>query len=137
MNVKKGAAKAFTMIEVLVAVAILAFSATAALKLVLLAQNTLFETEKTQELLDEAQSLEVGIRLGELSESGMSGDITWDITDKQREIMGEDFGKIVFDRQAANITIDRIKWKELTVKNKKGGEITLFLPQALQKNYRR
>ena len=137
MNVKKGAAKAFTMIEVLVAVAILAFSATAALKLVLLAQNSLFETEKMQELLDEAQSLEVGIRLGELSESGMSGDITWDITDKQREIMGEDFGKIVFDRQAANITIDRIKWKELTVKNKKGGEITLFLPQALQKNYRR
>jgi prepilin-type N-terminal cleavage/methylation domain-containing protein len=136
MNVKKGAAKAFTMIEVLVAVAILAFSATAALKLVLLAQNSLFETEKMQELLDEAQSLEVGIRLGKLSESGMSGDITWDITDKQREIMGEDFGKIVFDQQAANITIDRIKWKELTVKNKKGGEITLFLPQALQKNYR-
>ncbi len=125
--------RAFTLIEVLVAVAILAFTATAALKLVFLAQNGLVEAGKKQKLLDEAQSLQLGIRLGNIETFGMSGDITWDTAYKEREMFDKDFGRLVFsDQKNVPVTkIGEITWRELTVKNKDSEKIILYLPAAI------
>ena len=58
------------MVEVLVAVVILAFTATAAIKLVVLAQNTLRETRTKQALYDAALEIQTGIRIGDKDLSG-------------------------------------------------------------------
>jgi len=131
---KRYAKRAFTMIEVLVAVAIMALAGTAAIKLVLLAQNSLEETEEQERLIDEAESLQVGIRLGETADSGVSGDITWETAYRQREIMGDGFGELDLSGKSVNVTAGLVRWKELTVKNKKGAAITLYLPVGNMKN---
>ena len=84
----------FTLIEVLVAVVILATVCTAALKLVILSQNTLAEVSERERLLDETREIEIGILTGELDERGTSGDIRWETEDREVEMFGEDFGRL-------------------------------------------
>ena len=84
----------FTLIEVLVAVVILATVCTAALKLVILSQNTLAEVGERERLLDETREIEIGILTGELDERGTSGDIRWETEDREVEMFGEDFGRL-------------------------------------------
>ena len=54
----------FTLIEVLVAVVILATVCTAALKLVILSQITLAEVGERERLLDETRAIAIGILTG-------------------------------------------------------------------------
>ena len=84
----------FTLIEVLVAVVILATVCTAALKLVILSQNTLAEVSERERLLDETREIEIGILTGELDERGTSGDFRWETEDREVEMFGEDFGRL-------------------------------------------
>lgn len=125
----------FTLIEVLVAVVILATVGTAALKLVVLAQNTLAEVSYRERLLDETREIEIGILTGELDERGTSGDFRWDTDEKETEMFGEDFGRLDlkgldFDGaeppSAASETV-RVRWREITVRDAKGNSLTVYL----------
>ncbi|MCE5202226.1 MAG: type II secretion system GspH family protein [Synergistaceae bacterium] len=130
---RRSARGAFTLIEVLVAVVILAFTAVAALKLVILAQNGLGEARKKRMILDEAQSLQTEIKLGKAESFGVSGDITWDTVEKKQDILGENFGKLDFDKSGdkRNETdFGDVRWRELTVKYKDGEKIILYIPSG-------
>lgn len=121
--------RGFTLIEVMVAVAILAFTATAAIKLVILAQNTLRETKQKRLLCDRALEIQTEIRIGKLDPTGMSGDILWETADKEKEMFNADFGKLNFDRgKSGDLASENVKWRELTVKIKDKDKITLCLP---------
>lgn len=125
----------FTLIETLVAVVILATVGTAALKLVILAQNTLAEVSDRERLLDETREIEIGILTGELGERGTSGDFRWETEEKEAEMFGEDFGRLDlegldFDAAglpgAASETV-RVRWREITVRDAKGNSMTVYL----------
>ena len=68
----------FTLIEVMVTVMVLALVTTAALKLVIMAQNTLSAVKDKEDLLNAAQAVEAGISTKELPDSGTSGDLKWE-----------------------------------------------------------
>ncbi len=127
-------AKGFTLIEVMVAVVILSLTATAALKLVIMAQSALSEAGRRQLLMDSAIDIQTSLRIGEGESSGTSGDISWESVEKHREMLGENFGKLNFDKNSASgdNRMDsgsfELKWKEVTVKNKDGTKITLCIP---------
>jgi prepilin-type N-terminal cleavage/methylation domain-containing protein len=123
--------KAFTLIEVMVAVTILAFTATAAIKLVLMAQNSLEDVKRQRELLDAARAIQVEVRVGKLDKSGTSGDFSWETADKQREMMGDEFGKLNLGVSGdGGQNLGSLNWRELTVKNSRNDQqIVLLLPQ--------
>lgn len=132
----KAGRKGFTLIEVMVAVTILAFAATAAIKLVIMAQNGLYAAQKEREMLEQARVIQIGVRCGKLEKSGTSGDLAWDTAEKEREMMGADFGLLNFgasgDQSASGDAA--VKWRELTVRNSKTDEkIVLLLPSAQEK----
>ena len=123
--------KAFTLIEVMVAVTILAFTATAAIKLVLMAQNGLEDVKGQRKLLDAARAIQVEVRAGKLDKSGTSGDFSWETADKQREMMDDGFGRLNLDASGdAGTNLGSLNWRELTVKNARNDQrIVLLLPQ--------
>ena len=121
------------MVEVLVAVVILAFTATAAIKLVVLAQNTLRETRTKQALYDAALEIQTGIRIGDKDLSGMSGDITWETVNKEKKFFGVDFGRLNFDKgKSGDTETESIKWRELTVNIKDKEKLVLYLPPEMR-----
>lgn len=125
----------FTLIEVLVAVVILATVCTAALKLVILSQNTLAEVGERERLLDETREIEIGILTGELDERGTSGDIRWETEDREAEMFGEDFGRLDleglnFDGAVRSGDVSetiRVRWREITVRDAKDNSLTVYL----------
>ena len=125
----------FTLIEVLVAVVVLATVCTAALKLVILSQNTLAEVGERERLLDETREIEIGILTGELDERGASGDIRWETEDREVEMFGEDFGRLDleglnFDGAARSGDVSetiRVRWREITVRDAKDNSLTVYL----------
>ena len=121
------------MVEVLVAVVILAFTATAAIKLVVLAQNTLRETRTKQALYDAALEIQTGIRIGDKDLSGMSCDITWETVNKEKKFFGGDFGRLNFDKgKPGDTETESIKWRELTVNIKDKEKLVLYLPPEMR-----
>ena len=124
-----------TLIEVLVAVAILAAVGAAALKLVLLAQNTLVAVSERERLLDAAREIEIGILTGELDERGTSGDFRWETEERETEMFGEDFGRLDlkgldFDGAGRSGDVSetvRVRWREITVRDAKANSLTVCL----------
>lgn len=88
--------RGFTLIEVMVAVVILAFSATAALKLVLYAENGLSAVREKRDLIQTAVRIETEVRAGKLEKCGTSGDYSWETETQEADFFGEDFGKLNF-----------------------------------------
>lgn len=125
----------FTLIEVLVAVVILATVCTAALKLVLLSQNTLAEVGEREKLLDAAREIEIGVLTGELDERGTSGDFRWETEEREAEMFGEDFGRLDlegldFDGTGRSGDVSetiRVRWREITVRGAKDDSLTVYL----------
>ena len=125
----------FTLIEVLVAVAVLAAVGAAALKLVLLAQNTLVAVSERERLLDAAREIEIGILTGELDERGTSGDFRWETEERETEMFGEDFGRLDlkgldFDGAGRSGDVSetvRVRWREITVRDAKANSLTVCL----------
>lgn len=71
---------AFTLVEVLVAVAILGLVGAGGLRLVVMGQRGLEEVRIQERLLDEAQTLQLQAMAGQLPDSGSSGDLEWEIS---------------------------------------------------------
>lgn len=127
--------RGFTLIEVMLAVMILAAVGTASLKLVIMAQKTLAETSEREGLLNEAEAVEAGVVVGELGESGTSGDITWTTAAKETEMFGGDFGKLRFGASADQAPdAGRLSWRELTIRDKKGRDLTLYIAAKEEEN---
>ena len=82
----RGAASGFTLVEIMVAVAILALVSVGALRLAALSQRTLDEVQIQRRLLDEARALQVIQRAGTLPDSGSSGDLSWSLLKEEVEI---------------------------------------------------
>ena len=127
--------RGFTLLETLVAAAVLATVGAASLKLVILAQNTLAAVDEKERLLDAAREIETGILAETLDDRGTSGDVRWETEEKEAEYFGEDFGRLSFEeldfdagarRPAASETI-RVKWRETAVRDAKCGGITVYL----------
>lgn len=125
----------FTLIEVMIAVVILATVGTASLKLVILSQDALAEVTERERLLESAREIEIGILTGELDERGTSGDIRWETEDREVEMFGEDFGRLDleglnFDGAARSGDVSetiRVRWREITVRDAKDNSLTVYL----------
>lgn len=115
------------MIEVLVAVAIIGLVATAAFKLGGLSTQALGYIRKREAFLDRASEVQAGFVIGQLSESGISGDLSWTISEKEVPIMDEEtFGQLDFSAKTEKKA--PIKWRELLLLE--GDQrITLVLPE--------
>ena len=118
----------------MVAVTVLALAATAAIKLVIMAQNTLSAVKEHEELLNTAQAVEAGVYTHELEDSGTSGDWRWETQDRETEMFGEEFGRLNFEKGTSGDSgeAEKAKWRELTVTNRNDRKITLFLPSKEQ-----
>ena len=75
----------FTLVEVLVAVAVLGLCATGALRLALLAQRALDEARAQRAFLQQVVAVQIGLRAKSLPESGTSGDLRWQRIEGKRE----------------------------------------------------
>ncbi len=124
--------RAFTIVEVMVAVAILALTATAAIKLVILGQIGLGEAKIEAELTEEAKAIRTGIMLGTMQTSGSNGDIMWETNPGTRKMFQESFGKVNFSDSVQTKTLDTkedMRWRELKVINtKRDRNIVIYLP---------
>ncbi|MCI5864234.1 PulJ/GspJ family protein [Cloacibacillus porcorum] len=122
--------RGFTLIEVMVAVMVLALTTTAAIKLTIMAQNTLSAVKEKESLLNAAQAVEAGISTKELSDAGTSGDFKWETKDKETEMFGEKFGRLDFDKAGSDDSGEalKVKWREITVADKKNKKIILYIP---------
>lgn len=108
------ARRGFTLIEVMVALAIVSTVSAAALKLCSLAERSLSDVREERSLIREASSIKTGVLTGRLADSGTSGDIRWESAAGRSEIMGESFGQLSFDGTSAPRNIE-VTWRELKV----------------------
>lgn len=83
-----GFRRGFTLVEVLVAVAILGLVGAGALRLVLMGQRGLREVRVQERLLDESRALQLEAMAGKLPDSGSSGDVEWEVRPQEVPIMG-------------------------------------------------
>ena len=109
MNKKRG----FTLMEVLVAVAILGLVATGSLRLMIIASKSLIEVEETRELLNEARIIQLDFMTDKTKPtSGTKGDYKWDIKEGSWPVLD---GKW------------ELKYKELKIESK-NNDIVLYIP---------
>ncbi|MCW1713568.1 MULTISPECIES: type II secretion system protein [Synergistaceae] len=130
MNVKRK--RAFTLVEVMVAVVILSLTATAAIRLVMLGQEGLRGAKAEITLTQEAKAIRTGIMLGTVQTSGKRGDIIWETSDGTKEMFGENFGRLDFSgREQTNMIVinEDMRWKEIRVSNTKDERhIVIYMP---------
>ena len=130
MNVKRK--RAFTLVEVMVAVVILSLTATAAIRLVMLGQEGLRGAKAEITLTQEAKAIRTGIMLKTIETSGTSGDIIWETSDGTKEMFGENFGRLDFSgREQTNMIVinEDMRWKEIRVSNTKDERhIVIYMP---------
>lgn len=124
----------FMMVEVLIAVAVLATVCTASLRLSFLAQNSLIKISEREELLRNAREIAAGIHMGVLESRGARDGFEWTAEEKEAEMFGEDFGTLNFeglnfDNTRALTASETIKlnWKEVTVKDAKENALTIYM----------
>lgn len=125
----------FTLAEVLVALVIISTVSAAALKLSFLAENSLSEARAEKELVKSAQLIKSEIMLQNISDTGTSGDITWNFQNAEGEFMDKDFGKLDLGGEPTGAVI-RPKCMELTVTKKSnyGAERTIKLYAPAEKS---
>ncbi len=130
MNIKRK--RAFTLVEVMVAVVILALTATASIKLVMLGQEGLSGARAEIALTEEAKAVRTGIMLKTLQTSGSRNDIIWETSDGVKEMFGDDFGRLDFsgrERSEMIVFKEDMRWKKISVSNiKDGRNIVIYLP---------
>ena len=130
MNVKRK--RAFTLVEVMVAVVILSLTATAAIRLVMLGQEGLRGAKAEITLTEEAKAIRTGIMLKTVQTSGRRGDIIWETSDGTKEMFGDDFGRLDFSgREQPEMTVikEDMRWKKIRVSNTKDERnIVIYMP---------
>lgn len=120
----------FTLIEVMLAVAVLSLTATASLKLVVMAQNGLRAAKEQEDFLLAAEKLRAKVMTGEVSENGSEDNLRWKTEQKTKEFFTEDFGKLDFNRKTTELKPDaNFGWRELELENRiTNKKIKIVLP---------
>ena len=120
----------FSLIEVMLAVAVLSLTATASLKLVVMAQNGLRAAKEQEDFLLAAEKLRAKVMTGEVSENGSEDNLSWKTEQKTKEFFTEDFGKLDFNRKTTELKPDaNFSWRELELENKiTNKKIKIVLP---------
>jgi len=105
--------KGFTLIEVLVAVAILGLVAAGSLRLMIISSRSLLEVEETRELLNEARIIQLEFMTDEKKpSSGSEGNVRWETKEGSWSVLEGQW---------------ELKYKELRVETEKN-EIVLYIP---------
>lgn len=125
-----GKSHGFSLIEVMLAVAVLSLTATASLKLVVMAQNGLRAAKEQEDFLLAAEKLRAKVMTGEVSENGSEDNLRWKTEQKTKEFFTEDFGKLDFNRKTTELKPDaNFSWRELELENKiTNKKIKIVLP---------
>ncbi|MBQ0054973.1 MAG: prepilin-type N-terminal cleavage/methylation domain-containing protein [Synergistaceae bacterium] len=125
-----GKSHGFSLIEVMLAVAVLSLTATASLKLVVMAQNGLRAAKEQEDFLLAAEKLRAKVMTGEVSENGSEDNLSWKTEQKTKEFFTEDFGKLDFNRKTTELKPDaNFSWRELELENKiTNKKIKIVLP---------
>ena len=120
----------FSLIEVMLAVAVLSLTATASLKLVVMAQNGLRAAKEQEDFLLAAEKLRAKVMTGEVSENGSEDNLSWKTEQKTKEFFTEDFGKLDFNRKTTELKPDaNFSWRELELENRiTNKKIKIVLP---------
>jgi len=109
MNKKRG----FTLLEVLITVAILGLVATGSLRLMMISSRVLIEVEETRELLNEARKIQLDFMTNETKPtSGTEKGFRWEVSEGAWPVLD---GRM------------ELKYKELKVETKTN-EIVLYMP---------
>ena len=105
--------KGFTLLEVLVAVAILGLVAAGSLRLMIISTKALAEVEETRELLNEARKIQLDFMTDDTKPtSGAEGKYKWDVKESSWPVLGDQW---------------EISYKELTVESENNA-IVLYMP---------
>jgi prepilin-type N-terminal cleavage/methylation domain-containing protein len=105
--------KGFTLLEVLIAIAILGLVATGSLRLMMISSKSLIEVEATRELLDEARKIQLEFMTNETKPSkGTRDKFKWDTKESSWPVLD---GKW------------ELKYKELKIETETN-EIVLYMP---------
>jgi prepilin-type N-terminal cleavage/methylation domain-containing protein len=105
--------KGFTLLEVLVTVAILGLVAAGSLRLMIISSKSLIEVEETRELLNEARIIQLDFMTNETKPtSGTEGKFKWDTKENSWSVLDGQW---------------EIKYKELRIETA-NNEIVLYLP---------
>lgn len=125
-----GKSHGFSLIEVMLAVAVLSLTATASLKLVVMAQNGLRAAKEQEDFLLAAEKLRAKVMTGEVSENGSEDNLSWKTEQKTKEFFTEDFGKLDFNRKTTELKPDaNFSWRELELENRiTNKKIKIVLP---------
>lgn len=129
------ARKGFTMTEALIAVAVLGLVAAASLKLTAIAERGLRSVREYEELLDAASAKKIELMIDPLDDLGVSGDMSWAVTDHEQQMTLDDRIAMValnFDDDERDAQLEKYKdiplrWRELEV-TYKGKKLSFFLP---------
>lgn len=126
----RGAKCGFTLIEVMLAVAILSLVATASLKLTVMSQNSLRAARDSNNFITDAKKLRAKIATGELPLNGNDRNISWKSEIKTKAFFSKDFGKLDFDKKTDEMISDnQFQWRELEITdNIKKKKIKVVLP---------
>ncbi len=78
----------FTLLEVLVAVAIMGLAGAGALRLIILSERALGEARQEQVFIEKVSALRLDLLYGKATSSGTSGDLSWETRPKSRPVLG-------------------------------------------------
>ena len=105
--------RGFTLLEVLVAVAILGLVAAGSLRLLIISSKTLVEVAEARELLDEARKIQLDFMTDDTKPtSGAEGKYRWSVIEGSWPLLDDRW---------------ELKYKELTVESE-NNEIVLYMP---------
>jgi len=77
----------FTLLEVLVAVAVMGLAGAGALRLILLSERALAEARQQGAFLEDASRLRLDLLYGKAPVNGTSGDLSWETRNQVRPVL--------------------------------------------------
>jgi prepilin-type N-terminal cleavage/methylation domain len=127
----------FTLLEVLLSIAILGLVVVASLKLVALSERGLSQVREREALLDEAAKLQVALELDPLNTFGTSEDVSWKVEERTAPLWFDEnitLANLGLDDETSRkytemLKQQKLRWRELEItKNEK--TIVLFAPYS-------
>lgn len=86
---RAGRSPGFTLLEVLVAVAVMGLAGAGALRLVVLSERGLAEARHQRLFVEEVSRLRLELLYGKAPDNGTSGDLSWETRTRNRPVLGD------------------------------------------------
>lgn len=104
--------RGFTLLEVLVAVAVMGLAGAGALQLIVLSERGLAEARHQRLFVEEVSRLRLELLYGKAPDNGTSGDLSWETRTRNRPVLGDQWS---------------VRYRTLSVKSKQRS-IELIIP---------